>query len=419
MMRPTHLFIFLGLAITCSLVAAERAHEDNHEHEHHQDTEVDFSLDATDHQDHHDHESFTQDNDSHEHHDEHNEDGHGHTGESDHAKLTPQQQAFAKIEVIVASKHKLPEQISAPGEVVVNSYRTTAVTPRVSAQILKRHVRLGDHVTKGQPLLTLSSVEMAEAQGRLLEAGIEQQRVNALGRKVVSEKRFVASQVAYQRAYSQVSAYGMSDTQIRRLVDEGDISKANGQFQLLSSQTGTIISDDFVIGQIVAPGALLMQVTDESHLWVEARLPADRVGEIKISAGATVTLGNTPMTGTVAQIHHLLDETTRTQAVYIEVNNLDHSLHPGQFVTASIDSIHVTNGITVPTKAVLRSSKGEWRVFVETEAGRFQPKVVELLAMRGNEVVIDGIDEGTRIVGQGAFFVQSEMAKGAFDVHNH
>ena len=453
MIKPIHLAVLLAMGISPALKAQDGHDHHDHGHEHHQSAEADFDFEGMDfgeehhenhagnehghdsldsHQDEHAHDEDDghdhgshdsldaghDDHDSHAGHDDH-EHGHGHGVEADHAELSGQQKAYAEIETIVVTKQRLPELITAPGEVIVNSYRTTAVTPRVSAQVVKRHVRLGDHVKKGQALLTLSSVEMAEAQGALLEAEIERARVNKLGRKVVSEKRFIAAQIAYQKAHSQVSAYGMSNRQIDKLVKDGDAAKANGQFQLLSFQEGTVISDDFVIGQIVEPGDLLMQVTDESRLWVEGRLPAGSAEAIKVNADATVTLGGSHIEGKVVQIHHLLDETTRTQAVYVEVENPNHQLHPGQFVSVTIDSSHIGEGIAVPTEAVLRNNKGEWRVFVQTEPGRFEPQVVNFLSSRGDQVVIEGVDEGTRIVGRGAFFVQSEMAKSAFDTHNH
>jgi hypothetical protein len=33
--------------------------------------------------------------------------------------------------------------------------------------------------------------------------------------------------------------------------------------------------------------------------------------------------------------------------------------------------------------------------------------------------VIEGVPAGSRVVTQGAFFIQSELAKSGFDVHNH
>jgi len=34
-------------------------------------------------------------------------------------------------------------------------------------------------------------------------------------------------------------------------------------------------------------------------------------------------------------------------------------------------------------------------------------------------VIVAGLKEGARIVSKGAFFIQSEIAKGGFDIHNH
>ena len=51
------------------------------------------------------------------------------------------------------------------------------MSPRVAAQVIARHVKLGENVKKGQALVTLSSVDMAKAQGELLIASAEWKRV--------------------------------------------------------------------------------------------------------------------------------------------------------------------------------------------------------------------------------------------------
>jgi len=120
-----------------------------------------------------------------------------------------QRQALG-IRTQVVGTHLMAEEVTAPGEVTVNRYRTAEVTPRISAQIVHRHARMGQTVKKGQELVTLSSVAMAEAQGQLLITDREWRRVQKLGRKVVSEKRYVEAQVARQQAYAKVLAFGMT-----------------------------------------------------------------------------------------------------------------------------------------------------------------------------------------------------------------
>lgn len=62
----------------------------------------------------------------------------------------------------------------APGEVRLNTYATAQVTPRIPpAQVVAPHARVGDCIERGQPLVTLSSVELAEAQGDLVVTELE------------------------------------------------------------------------------------------------------------------------------------------------------------------------------------------------------------------------------------------------------
>ena len=327
--------------------------------------------------------------------------------------------ASAGIVVAPLSEQVLHEVVNAPGEVMFDAYRASKVTPRISAQIVARHARLSDHVKRGQLLATLSSVAMAEAQGELLKADREWQRVKKLGRKVVSDKRYAEAQINRQQAEARVLAYGMSKAEVDALLKTADPAKAVGRFNLYAMQSGTITSDDFILGELVEPGRVLFDISDESALWVEARLTPMDAHRIREGATATVRMGDTVLRGKVVQIHHAIDEKTRTQAVRIGVKNPGDRLHPGMFVGVSIDAESRGEALALPLDAVVRSPDGDWQVFVEEAPGRFEPKEVNVLRTVGNQMVIDGIAPGTRVVTEGAFFVASELAKGGFEIHNH
>ncbi len=345
------------------------------------------------------------------------EDGHGH--EENVAELTPQQLASAGIEVGVVRREEVAQIINAPGEVMLNAYRTSKVTPRIAAQVIRRHARLGEQVRAGQAMATLSSVAMAEAQGDLLVADREWRRVKKLGRKVVSERRYIEAEVARQQAYARVRAYGMSEAQIRALLRKSDVSRATGEFKLTSPQAGTVILDDFIIGEFVEPGRVLFEISDESRLWVQARLTPEEAAQVAIGARAWIQVDERRLPGVVIQARHALDERTRTLALRIEVENPDDRLHPGQFVQAQLESSAHEAALAVPLEAVMRSPDGDWQLFVEEAPGRFKPQEVTVLRTVGERMVIAGIEEGTRIVTRGAFFIQSEIAKGGFEIHNH
>lgn len=346
-----------------------------------------------------------------------------HAGEEGHeenlAELSPEQIKTAGIETMAVQTGDVADIIIAPGEVMLNAYRTSKVAPRIEAQIVERHARLGDHVEKGQPLVTLSSVEVASAQGELLVADREWKRVRKLGRKVVSERRYLEAQVARQQAYARLRAYGMTDIQIEELLKQGDSSRATGELVLLSPQSGTVIADDFIVGELAEPGRELFTITDESVLWVDARLTPEDAVNVRTGAPARVRVDGQWLDGKVIQAQHRLDESTRTLAVRIEVANPEDQLHPGQFVRVEIQSSRHKSGITVPVAAVLRSPDGDWQVFVEEAPGRYRPREVEVLRTVGDRLVVGGLKDGDRIVTRGAFFIQSEIAKSGFEIHNH
>lgn len=349
----------------------------------------------------------------------HGEVGHVELEEEQSVKLSAAQIEMAGIEVSEIQPEDFADEINAPGEVVLNAYKTTFVTPRVASQVVARHVKLGDVIKIGEPLVTLSSVEMAAAQGDLLVSGREWQRVKQLGSKVVSGQRYTNARVAYEQAKARVLAYGMTATELESLIKNGDASKANGTFQLQAPQDGTIISDQFIVGELIQPGTKLFTISDESVLWVEAKLTPSQARLVRAGGLAVVTSGDNKFPGTVVQVHHALDEDTRTLGVRIAIANPNDQLHPGVFVEAQINSINTVQALVVPVDSVLRSPDGDWAVFLEHEKGEFVAQEVELIKTQGGLAVIEGIKPGTRVVTKGAFFIQSELAKAGFDIHNH
>jgi membrane fusion protein, heavy metal efflux system len=326
-------------------------------------------------------------------------------GDEDHAENAIVMDAAARrnagVETVVVNRRSLRNEVRAPGEVRANAYATSNVTPRIQVQIVRRHAKLGDRVTNGARLVTLSSVEMAQAQGDLLVADREWRRVEKLGPEAVSERRYVEAQVMRQQAEGKVLAFGLTPEQVTALLKQSDASKATGAFDLLAAQDGTVISDDFIVGEVVEPGRMLFEIMDESVLWVEAQFAVDEGTAIAIDSPASIRASEVWLPGRVVQIHHRIDETTRTFPVRIEVHNPTHALHPGQFV-----EVRVPLGIGDPVIAVPQSAivlmQGSYTVFTREgnelhaqpiEVGRTQDGWTEITAglLEDEEVVVSGV----------------------------
>jgi RND family efflux transporter MFP subunit len=211
----------------------------------------------------------------------------------------------------------------------------------------------------------------------------------------------------------------MTPQEIEVFLNSGDARKANGEFQLIAPRDGTVVQEDFIEGALIEPGHILLTIADETSLWIEARLTPQQLEGVRVGAFARVRTNTGSLTGEVTQLHHNIDETTRTIAVRVSVTNPDDQLHPGEFVDVLLQNDQQELALAVPDSAVMRNPDGDWQVFVEEHNDEFRAVEVEVLHSSGGYSRIGGLKPGTRVVTQGAFFLQSELAKSGFDIHNH
>ncbi len=438
---------------SASLFAEKHDHDDEH-NEHKETAKHSSSEHKEKHSDHKEHDDEKNDDHDEEKHNEKAEedavekddDAHGHNETATDAELNKEQRQQAGIKTMLLKEQLINHQIAALGEVKLNQYRTINVSPSITTRVEKRHVHLGDRVKKGALLATLHTLSttdisanvlatadlaassadlaasIAEAKGELAAANDTWQRIQSLGRDAISGKRYTAAKIAKEQAYAKLKAYGNSQSQVNKLIKSGSKS-VQKHFELRAEQAGMIIEDNFVLGQIVNPEDVLFKISDMDHPWVEAMIKPKQVGKIAVGSKADILTDSKTLQGKVIFIGRILDEKTRTLPVRIEVNAegklATASLYPGLFVKTRIQSKNSRMAISVPAEAVLKSADGDWVVFVEQASGRFTPKEVEIIENLGEKVIIKGIDSGVTIVSKGAFFVQSELAKSGFEVHNH
>lgn len=379
----------------------------------------------------HPHEEISHDDEKGNDHKEHG--GHGHHEEEGGAiRLTPAQVRQAGIETEIIKHRPQPKAVTAPGSVTFNGYKLADVTALVDGVVHARHVRLGDEVQKGQKLVTLTSSELAQAEADYLRAEAEH-RKNKLDLKrleglvkerIISQARLQQAQSSYQAAHANLAAskaalssYGMNKKEI------GELIKATryGQLILRAPSAGTIVADDFRIGQHIAAGTRLLQVVDESTVWVEVKLSQSQMAGISTGQSAVVTTkgDKTHYQAKVINIHHQLDQATRTGGVRLEVQNPEDTLHPGMFVNAEIEAGSGEEVLLLPEQAIQRQGN-ELIVFVEEEPGHFERREVEVGKVNlGLVPVLKGVKEGEPVVIKGAFVLASELAKSGFEVHNH
>lgn len=318
-------------------------------------------------------------------------------------RMTADAMKAAGITLATLAPAVLREELRAPGEVVDNAYGTALITPRIEALVVRRHAKLGDEVKAGAPLVTLSSVEVANAQAALANAEQEWTRVKALGREAVSGRRYGEAEVAVAQARATAQAYGLPS---------GFKGTANGEFTLHAPHAGRLTEDAFVVGERIEPGRTLFRLVDEAIVWVDATLSAETARRVAVGESARVALGTTSLTGKVVQRAHRTSEDTRTALVRVEVANTGDALHGGDYVEVYLDAgSESAPQLAVPTAALVQI-EGETVVFRLATDGTLQPVEVRTGNVVGDQTaILDGVTAGDRVVVAGAYVLKAQMLK--------
>lgn len=339
-----------------------------------------------------------------------------HAGEDDPLTLDAATIKEVGIVVDTLASRVLFDELKAPGEVRADAYSTMLVSPRVEAQVLERKARLGDLVKAGQPLVVLSSVQVAETQGALIVAEQDWQRIAALGPQAVSARRYNEAKVQRDQARAKLRAYGLAEGQIAALLRKGSAG-ADGSFELLAPTAGRITTDEFLLGERVQPGRALFTLVEEDTVWVVAQLAPAEAEQIRPDGRARILAHEAAISGKVIGRSHQTDERTRTVPVRIAVDNRKDLLHPGELVEVRLAVGGGAPRLALPAESIMLL-QNQSTVFLAKGNGHFEPVAVMTGETRdGWTVIRQGLNAGDRYVRKGAFALKARLLRSQLGEH--
>jgi membrane fusion protein, heavy metal efflux system len=316
----------------------------------------------------------------------------------------------ADIKIDRAALRTLTDELKAPGEVKADAYSTVLVTPRVESIVVARQAKLGEVVSMGQPLVVLSSVQVAETQGALIVAEQDWQRVAALGPQAVSARRYNEARVMRDQSRAKLRAFGLSDGQISAFLRKGSAA-ADGSYALLASAAGRITTDEFLVGERVEAGRPLFTLVKENLVWVEAQMSPGDVEKVKPGGAVRILAHEVWLAGTVVQRAHQSNERTRTVPVRIAVDNSKDLLHPGELVEARVTVGDTVPSLAVPAEAIVLL-QNQPTVFLAKGNGLFEPAaVITGTTQDGWTEIQQGLKAGESYVRHGAFILKARLLR--------
>jgi len=306
--------------------------------------------------------------------------------------LSPERRQLIGVRTGAVERRKVGKSVHAVGRVEVDERRLSAVNLKYAGWIEALHVKaVGDLVRAGDPLLSLYSPELFEAQRSYL----------------VAFKTLPRDDPTVQSARARLLLLDLAEEQVGELEGRDEPERLA---TIRARAGGTVLRRNVVEGGAIEPGADLFEIADLSSLWVVVDVYEHEIPFIAVGQEADLALagvGGPPLRGQVEFVYPTLNEAARTARVRIVVPNPDGALRPGMYADATLRA-DLGVQLVIDGDAVLDSGTRQL-VFVEPEPGRFEPRAVVLGDRSdGHAVVLEGLEEGERIVTSANFLIDSE-----------
>lgn len=310
------------------------------------------------------------------------------TGGADVA-ISPQTAQNLGVRTAAVERRSLTTPVRAVGTVGWNEDSFQMIHTRAEGWLEQFAIAAeGDDVETGQTLYALFAPKLAAAEAEYIAA-----RGNARLRDA---------------AAARLQALGYTSAQVRAVARRG--SAAERQVRAAPGDL-TVVALGARQGQFVMPGTHVMTLADLSTVWLTVQVPESQAHAIRTGLPAVATVAAHPeqtWIGTVDHIYPMLDTTTRSLRVRLAFDNADRRLRPGMFAAAVIQTPSIDNALVVPTQAVIRTGEGA-RVVKAVGDGGFDVVAVKTGHAASEQMqILDGLQDGDRVVTSGQFLLDSE-----------
>jgi cobalt-zinc-cadmium efflux system membrane fusion protein len=313
--------------------------------------------------------------------------------------------------------------VDLPARLVWNEERTQRIYAPFAGRVTQIRVDLGQSVSKGAHLLSVSSPEFGAAQADAAKAMTDAKVTDkALARQKELFEAGIAARKDLEMAEADAArAHAEADRANARTRLYGGSQQVNQQLTLMSELNGVVVERNINPGQELrseqsGPGMpALFVVTDPSQLWVQIDAKEADVGTLKPGASFDLLVQALPgqvFKGKVVAAADFIDPNTRTIKIRGAIANPQRLLKAEMLGTARIQR-QLGQGVVVPATGVfLRGT--QHRVYVETAPGTFEVREVVLTYEGAKEsVVSSGLSVGDKVVTDNGLLLAREFRMAA------
>ena len=319
---------------------------------------------------------------------------------------------LAEVEVQEVRHGTAQTEIRMVGRVDYDETRVGTITSWVNGRIDKLFVDYtGSRVRRGQPMVKVYSPELLTAQAELIQASVALKRAGESGNEII--RKTAGRTLAATR--EKLRLLGLSNKQLQAIEKQG---KPTDHITLTAPLSGIVIKKDVNEGMYVKTGSPIYTLADLDRVWVVLEAYESDLQAITLGQRVHFTVESYPgeaFQGEVAYIDPLVNASTRTVRVRLNVDNRDAKLKPGMFVRA-ISSVAggagpEDNTLLIPASAPLITGKRAL-VYVQLpgQPGVYVGREVVLGPRQGEFYQVkSGLSAGELVVTRGNFKIDSAI----------
>ena len=335
--------------------------------------------------------------------------------------LTAAQRQHVNIETVASTTFR--RSIDTTGVVDFDNDQATSVLAPFSGPVSRLVASLGERVSKGQELATVSSPDFAAAFAAYRKAlataatarHLADLDKDLLQHQGVSEREEAQAQTDADNAESDraaalqaLLALNVEPQTIKDIQENRPGARMEGTIR--SPIAGIVVEKLITPGQLVEAGTTpCFTVADLSRVWVQAKIFGPEVVAVHVGDTADVEsdIDAAHLQGTVTNVSALVDPDTRSVIARVTVANTTQMLKKQMYVRVLIHSQHEQTGLLIPVAAILRDDENLPFVYLEQSDGSFARRHVALGYRDGDRYEItSGLKAGEKVVVEGGIFVR-------------
>jgi Cu(I)/Ag(I) efflux system membrane fusion protein len=313
-------------------------------------------------------------------------------------KLTASQMQLAGIATDTVRQESVGNKKTVTGTVTADENKSGELSARVAGRVQQLFVRtIGERITRGQPVYTIYSEDLLEAEKEYLLA-LEQQK--RLHNPDVDYGQLTSS------ARQKLVLWGMTDAQIKSLASSG---KTSATVTVQSTVGGTVSDIAVHEGDYVTEGSTILKTQNLGSLWVEAQVYASEAGGYHTGDVVSIALPDIgcSLKGKIDFMNPELSDDSKVELLRVSIPNDNKLIQPGMMAYVSI-SHGKKSALAVPASAIIRE-RGMDKVWVKNTDGSFSPRFIRTAAGNAGFVAISsGLSAGDIVVTGGAYLLNSE-----------